>query len=919
MPPPPSPSTTQKVSSSDEGSSEEEEYHKPADGRTTNKMLHLTLYQKVDQIVRSLLFVALFAASAPFIFTLLALVYFLPEDSHLKKRTRTYCCVGVGRMAMATTGVQLSVQNREALSKLPSMDDNGVLMLFTHGSNLDGFAVSACFDIFSKKQLPMGVVAKKSLFKIPILGTLFRLTGVVAIDRAKHNQAISQLDSAVAHIDSVYVVGISPEGTRRRTPSWGPDQLKPFKKGPFHMVKQIKSKTFLPATLFGANAAWPPGSLFPIPGAKVTVRFGDPVKVDASKDVAEIQSETREVFKREIVAGMAGKPYSQDTAFSLGTPVPRSLLWGSTLLLFVPLVAFVMSKLVIQHSRFTLQFRTRTGARTIPSVLAEIKPSPPDQDNTCVGSEFSNMRLSTLSGYLILYITLGVFAAVAYLLLVFRSRVMVQSNADAAQDFYAARKRFSWAWIGASYFASGMGTWVIYAAPEVGTFLGWWGVLGYALACVVPMAIIWVLGVKIRRKMNSYMAAGGSEGYAATDWILARFGRLVQAYAVLVSIFLMWISTTAEYTAVGQVIRMFTGIPVWLSTLSVAVITLSYTLVAGLPVSILTDMAQGVAAVGLIVFAVVATSTNVTVTTADWNAVANWSSLGFQSLIALILAILGFQLLDMVIWQRVWAAKNDFNLRMGLLLGGTLIFLTMIAFGVLGMLAEAQDRARPVPHLTLDPYTKSLAFFDLLGVLPNAAVGAVVVLAICLTTSSVDSLQSAFLSVFAAEFVKRGWSLNWGRLLLVLMNVPAIVVAMREISVINLFLVADLVAATICMPAYCGLYSTVTTFGAVCGIIAANLAILIYGWASTGTFVGGFIMYTLPGGLYSSTAMIVFLVVMVGSVVVTLAVSIVQRKLFPRTEGFLAQGRYLPDQPQAEVKGPSKEVGPTDQLSGGSY
>lgn len=69
------------------------------------------------------------------------------------------------------------------------------------------------------------------------------------------------------------------------------------------MVRQIKSKTFLPAvcsplllvwtpysfqTLFGANAAWPPGSLFPIPGAKVTVRFGDPVKVDATKDVTEV-------------------------------------------------------------------------------------------------------------------------------------------------------------------------------------------------------------------------------------------------------------------------------------------------------------------------------------------------------------------------------------------------------------------------------------------------------------------------------------------------------------------------------------------------------------------------------------------------------------------------------------------------------
>lgn len=479
---------------------------------------------------------------------------------------------------------------------------------------------------------------------------------------------------------------------------------------------------------------------------------------------------------------------------------------------------------------------------------------------------------------------------------------MVQANTDAQEDFYVARKRFSWAWIGASYFASGMGTWVIYAAPEVGTFLGWWGVIGYALACVVPMAIIWILGVRIRAKLNSYMSAGGSEGYAATDWILARFGRLVQVYAVLVSIFIMWISMTAEYTAVGQVIEIFSGIPVWLSTLSVAVITLSYTLVAGLPVSILTDMAQGLAAVGLIVFAVVATSTNVTVTTANWNAVANFTTLGLESLITLVLAILGFQLLDMVVWQRVWAAKNDFNLRMGLLLGGSLVFLTMLAFGILGMLAEAQDRARPVPHLTLHPYTKALAFFDLLGVLPNAAVGAVVVLAICLSTSSVDSLQSALLSVFAAEFVKRGWSLNWGRLLLVLMNIPAIALAMRGISVINLFLVADLVAATICMPAYCGLYSMVTTFGAVCGVLAANLAILMYGWATYGTFAGGFIMYTLPGGLYSSTAMIVFLVVMGSSIIVTLAVSMLQRKLFISSEGFLAHGRYQPDRTQAVVK-----------------
>lgn len=64
----------------------------------------------------------------------------------------------------------------------------------------------------------------------------------------------------------------------------------------------------------------------------------------------QIQAETRELFKKEIVAGMAGKPYSQDTAFSLGTPVPRSSLWSSTLLLFLPLVAAIMSKLALHRT-----------------------------------------------------------------------------------------------------------------------------------------------------------------------------------------------------------------------------------------------------------------------------------------------------------------------------------------------------------------------------------------------------------------------------------------------------------------------------------------------------------------------------------------------------------------------------------------
>ncbi|KAF4654839.1 hypothetical protein FOL47_009765 [Perkinsus chesapeaki] len=503
-------------------------------------------------------------------------------------------------------------------------------------------------------------------------------------------------------------------------------------------------------------------------------------------------------------------------------------------------------------------------------------------------------RLTLLSGYILLYTTLAVFAVLAYILLACRRKFMQETSTDAQQDFYAARRRFTWPWIGMSYFASVMGSWVFFAMPEVGTFLGWWGIIGYAVGCVAPLAVILIIGAKLREQLER--TVGPDKGYAATDWIFMRFGRPIQVYVVLVSILIMWISIVSEYTAVGQVVEMFTGIPSWLTCLSVAFVTLSYTLLSGLPLSILTDMTQGMAAVGLIIFAVIVTSTKVVISAPNWTTVANWSSLGFQSLIVLILATLSAELLDMAVWQRVWAAKDDLNLRLGLLLGGVLVFFILMGFGVLGMVAEAQDRARAVPHLTTVPYTKALAFFDLLEALPGKAIGCVVVLSVCLTTSSVDTVQSALLSVFAAEFVKRRWSLHWARVLLLMMNVPAVVLAMSQMSMISLFLIGDLVAATVCLPVFCGLHSAVTALAVVSGVIAGNLTILVCGWSWYGTFVGGFRMYVLPGGLYSSMAMTVFLAVMLSSLLVTLGVSVIQRKLFPATEGFLANGRYVASQ-----------------------
>lgn len=66
-------SSKRKGSSSDEGSSEEG-CHEPSGGRTTNKILHITLYQKVEQLVRAVVLLVLLITSAPCFLALLALV-----------------------------------------------------------------------------------------------------------------------------------------------------------------------------------------------------------------------------------------------------------------------------------------------------------------------------------------------------------------------------------------------------------------------------------------------------------------------------------------------------------------------------------------------------------------------------------------------------------------------------------------------------------------------------------------------------------------------------------------------------------------------------------------------------------------------------------------------------------------------------
>jgi 1-acyl-sn-glycerol-3-phosphate acyltransferase len=113
-------------------------------------------------------------------------------------------------------------------------------------------------------------LAKESLFRNPIFGSLIRTLGAMPVSRydsQKAGAALKLMLNALALGDSVLIF---PEGTR------SPDgTLQPLEEGAAFL--SVKSGIpLLPVYIGGSSRVWPPHKALPRP-AKVTVTFGEPI------------------------------------------------------------------------------------------------------------------------------------------------------------------------------------------------------------------------------------------------------------------------------------------------------------------------------------------------------------------------------------------------------------------------------------------------------------------------------------------------------------------------------------------------------------------------------------------------------------------------------------------------------------------
>ena len=141
----------------------------------------------------------------------------------------------------------------------------------------------------------IAILAKKSLFAIPIVGAAFRLAHFVPVDRANPEQAAASIEVAAAKMKNGVSFLIYPEGTR------SPDgRLLPFRRGAF--VLAIKAGVaVVPVACSGAHRVLAKNSYRIKPG-EVVVRFCP--AIDAAEYSLDRRSELAERVHAAIAAAL---------------------------------------------------------------------------------------------------------------------------------------------------------------------------------------------------------------------------------------------------------------------------------------------------------------------------------------------------------------------------------------------------------------------------------------------------------------------------------------------------------------------------------------------------------------------------------------------------------------------------------------
>ena len=345
-----------------------------------------------------------------------------------------------------------------------------------------------------------------------------------------------------------------------------------------------------------------------------------------------------------------------------------------------------------------------------------------------------------------------------------------------------------------SLVASALGAWILFGPASAATWGGIGSVIGYSLGTAFPMIALIYLGKKIRKTFPS--------GITFTQFIFHKIGKNLFKSILLLSVFYMFIFLCAEVTAVAMLINYISGVPLWITAALVIATTLIYTLYGGLRASILTDNFQFL----IIIILLLVCMYNIfgsdvisfqDITNNSGNLLSGKYIPNYTAGLTFFIAVAATNLFHQGNWQRVFAAKNYEVLKKSLKLSFLIIIPIVFFMGITGIIAISVD----------SKVNPDLAFFSiLLKDKSELLYMVIIILAISLTVSTVDTLVNAISSLIVVDGKKINKNLKSSNGLVIFLSIIAFFVASKGFSILYLFLLADLLCCAAVFPVFYGFY-----------------------------------------------------------------------------------------------------------------
>lgn len=189
---------------------------------------------------------------------------------------------GWSRTILALSGVRVRVLHPERLASGQS-----VVLVANHESFADIVVLLASVP------LQVRFLAKRGVFRVPVLGWSIRAAGFIPVDRGDRARSTATFDAALARLAGGRSLVIFPEETRTRT-----GELSVFKKGAALLALR-SGLPLLPVGLAGTRRVLPRSTLVPTPGT-VVLCVGEPISVDGlgAKDRVGLTARAREAIER---------------------------------------------------------------------------------------------------------------------------------------------------------------------------------------------------------------------------------------------------------------------------------------------------------------------------------------------------------------------------------------------------------------------------------------------------------------------------------------------------------------------------------------------------------------------------------------------------------------------------------------------